>query len=65
MIDESLWLHVVVTLRATCHLARMQTKSEKFGIFSKRLLYKCLGGTGRPITEITFIILVCFDGKFT
>jgi len=27
------------------------------------LLYKFLGG--RPITETTGIILVCFDGKYT
>jgi len=32
-------------------------------IFSKRLLYKFLGG--RPITETKGIILVCFDGKYT
>ena len=35
----------------------------KTGMFSKRLLYKFLGG--RPITETTGIILVCFDGKYT
>jgi len=35
----------------------------KIHIFSKRLLYKFLGGT--PITETTGIILVCFDGKYT
>jgi len=35
----------------------------KIDIFSKRLLYKFLGG--RPLTETTGIILVCFDGKYT
>ena len=35
----------------------------KIDIFSKRLLYKFLGG--RPVTETTGIILVCFDGKYT
>jgi len=37
--------------------------NPKIDIFSKRLLYKFLGG--RPITEITGIILVRFDGKYT
>jgi len=32
-------------------------------IFSKRLLFRFLGG--RPITETAGIILVCFDGKYT
>jgi len=31
--------------------------------FSKCLLHELLGG--RPITETTGIILVCFDGKYT
>jgi len=35
----------------------------KVDIFSKRLLYKFLGG--RSIKETTDIILVCFDGKYT
>ena len=46
-----------------CRLEWMQTKSKKTDIFSKRLLYKFLGG--RSITETTGIILVCFDGKYT
>ena len=62
MIDKLLYLqHTVATLHATCHLARMQTNSEQFGILSKHLSYKCLGG--RPITEITWKILVCFDAN--
>jgi len=34
----------------------------KIDIFLKRLLYKFLDG--RPITETTDIILMCFDGKY-
>ena len=34
----------------------------KINIFSKRFLYKFLGG--RSITETTGIILMCFDGKY-
>jgi len=35
---------------------------KKTDMFSKRLLYKFLGG--RPIAETTGIVLVCFDGKY-
>jgi len=36
---------------------------EKIDIFSKRLLYKFLGG--RPTTETIGTILVCIVGKYT
>ena len=31
-------------------------------MYSKRLFYKFLGG--RPLTETSGIVLVCFDGKY-
>ena len=55
---------MVVTLRATCHLERMQTKSEKLGIFSKRLLSKCLGGIGRVTISCLFLrFMLIFKGN--
>jgi len=36
---------------------------QEIDIFSQRLLYKLLDG--KPIAEITIIILVWFNGKYT